>query len=277
MRIPLAMLIPMLISVTQAPSVPASHAVPIFGDECAVPPGFSPPFVRVYRFANGGRLVFVAVRHKDAPTQAMLKAAFVRYHPDKALVEGIGSSRRDDAERRQRLLAYADDRLATGEPDEVATTIKLAASAQVAFSGWDLAPEEEYAAALSAGFTSSDIVGAHLARRRIDPFGTNIGPALAAERQADPAVAVEGFDYPAWYRRSYGDRFIISSGTPCGTGIAAQVVKAETGARNRNAAAVLERTVVAGRTVLIEAGANHWLALDPWLRSIAVAEGAGTA
>lgn len=243
---------------------------PILAEPCAMPADFRLPATHVYRLKGGGTLVFVAVLHGDnGPTRAMLQEDFARYKPGDVLVEGFSSSHSIDPAYRQRMLGYAERRTAAGRPDEVTTAITLAAAAGTAVSGWDLTTAEDYAASVRRGFAIEDVLGAHLLRLRINPFAEPNGTIVDAERREATMVApVERFDYADWYRRHYGTDFVAANGTPCGTGIGADIVRFETAERNHRLVTVLQAHVGPGKIVLIEAGANHWLALKPWLRSI---------
>ena len=263
----------MLLALSPAASLAASTSSPprpVLADPCAPSTDFRPPLTKVYHLKGGGTLVFVAVRHGDDPaTRALLQDAFARDKPTDALVEGFAASRSMDPRYQERMVGYAQRRSASGHPDELATTIKLASDAGASFGGWDMSAAEDYAASVAQGFTLDDVIGAHLIRRHVNPFAGADGGALDSElRDARTVHGIEGFDYAAWYRRHYGDSFDDANGTPCGTGIGASIVAFETAERNRRLIAVLQAHVGPGKTVLIEAGANHWLALRPWLQSI---------
>lgn len=245
-------------------------SAPMLADACVSPADFHPPVTHVYHLKGGGTLVFVAVLHGDnVPTRLLLQDAFARYKPVEALVEGFSSTRSVDPAYRQRMRRYAERRTAEGALDEVVTTISLATAAGARVSGWDMTTAEDYAASTRNGFAIEDVIGAHLIRRKIDPFAPQDGAMLDAElREAGTVGPVGRFDYADWYRRHYGDHFVQANGTPCGRGIGAEIVRFETAARNRRIMAVLQDHLAPAKTVLIEAGANHWLALRPWLRSL---------
>lgn len=256
-----------LVFVSPASGTPVD---PLLVDECAFPAAWSPPFVHVYRLRNGGTLVFVGVRHgDDAPTHASIRSAFDRYKPNLVLVEGVSADKSPDPDYLKFVIDDADQRVQAGHPDEVAYTIKLAADAGVALSGWDRTPAQEYSASIANGFALDDVLGAHLIRRRANPLDGASEAAIRSElRYAAGIKRLDAFDYVAWYHRTYGDQFVQANGTPCGQGIASRIVKFETAERNRHLIDLIGSRVGKGKTVLIEAGANHWLALSDWLRSI---------
>lgn len=258
------------ISLAFIPPAFGNSADPVLVDECALPANWSPPFVHVYQLRAGGTLVFVGVRHgDDAPTHALIKSAFDKYKPNLVLVEGVSADKSTDPAYLKYVTDHASERVQAGHPDEVAYTIKLAADAGVALSGWDRTPAQDYSASIDGGFALDDVLGAHLIRRRADPFDGASDAAIRSElRYAAGIRKLDEFDYAAWYRRTYGDLFVQANGTPCGQGIASRIVKLETAERNRHLIALIGARVGKGKTALIEAGANHWLALSGWLRSI---------
>ena len=199
----------------------------------------------------------------------MIKSAFDQYKPNLVLVEGVSADKSTDPAYLKFVANHANELVQAGHPDEIAYTIKLAADADVALSGWDRTPAQEYSASIAGGFALDDVLGAHLIRRRANPFDGTSDAAVQSElKYAAGIKKLDGFDYAAWYRRTYGDQFVQANGTPCGRGIGSRIVKFETAERNRHLVDLIGSRVGKGKTVLIEAGANHWLALSGWLRSM---------
>ncbi len=106
----------------------------------------------------------------------------------------------------------------------------------------------------------------HLLRAHVDPFGPVPANRLADELRSIPHLRQPtDFDFAAWYRGAYGARLDPMAGTPCGTGPASAIVKFESIARTRNLARLIDANATPGAVVLVEAGANHWLALRDYL------------
>ena len=249
-------------------------AAPALADECSYPDHWAPPFTHAYHLKNGATVVFVATQHSRDPaddTHRLIRAAFDRYRPSFVLVEGAASSKSSTDAYRKFLVAAADRDVSRGSVQETLFTVKLASDRGIGFSGWDFSPAELFAGGLADHLTMADMLGAHLVRARVDPTDT-IGGAQATAREAEYAGTVQSlgpFDYPAWYRKNYGTTFDPTHATPCGGGIAGQVAKDETRRRNINLAGLIDRYATPGGVVLVEAGANHWIAVQPYLRSIA--------
>lgn len=136
-----------------------------------------------------------------------------------------------------------------------------------------MSPHEEYIHGIADGFAIPDVIGAHLLRARQNPFKDVPGAAIQHELAAVPHMRQPAsFDFAGWYRKAYGDRFDPAAGTPCGTGIASQIVKSESVRRTLNIVDLLDGFAKPGKVVLIEAGGNHWLALRQYLASISANE-----
>lgn len=255
-----------------APGGQAEAVVPPLLDECAAPAGFAPPVEHVYHLRNGATLVFIAVVHggtNESPTQQLIRTTFDQYKPSLMMVEAVSSNRSGDPTYQQFIAARAARLFAADRADEIAYSIKIANDASVMVSGWDFTTQEDYQLSASHNFEVADIVGAHLLRRGIDPSAANVADEVATElKYANAAKPIASFDYAGWYRRNYGDTFRPSEGTPCRDGIASRIVKFETAKRNAHLIDLLLANVTPGKVVMIEAGANHWLALRGYLASI---------
>lgn len=244
----------------------------ILGDLCSTPARWKPPLTRAYHLRNGGTVVFVAVEHvKDprSPTIARIRAAFGQFKPGMMLVEGASLQKSADGNYLKFLADTANRQYAAGRIQENMYAVKLAADNQVRYMGWDLSPHEEYVADIANGFDIGDAIGAHLLRDHLDPFGAPSSAVLQAELDSVPRVRQPaGFDYGAWYRVHYGDSFDPTAGTPCGKGIASRIVKFESVRRTLNIVRLVDTYAGPGSVVMVEAGANHWLALREYLTSI---------
>lgn len=247
-------------------------APPALANECAYPAGWAPPFTHVYNLRNGATVVFIATEHTRDPADAthrQIREAFDRYHPGYVLAEGIASSKSSNDKYRKFLIDQATRDLQIGSIQETLFAIKLASDRGTAFSGWDFSPDELYAGGLADHLMMDDMLGAHLVRAKVDPADT-VGGIRAVTRETGYAARVQPlgpFDYAGWYRKNYGAAFDASHASPCGGGIAGQVAKDETRRRNLNLVNLIDRYATPGVVVLVEAGANHWLALRGYLQS----------
>jgi len=257
-----------------APELDPGH---ILGDLCATPDPAAFPSTHVYRLANGGTIVFVAVAHVgDAKSPArkaeILKSisdAFDRYKPDMVLIEGASSRKSADSQYIAFLADTARRAFSTGNIEENLFSVKLASDRGVTFSGWDIAPHEEYIDDIADGFDVPDAIGAHLLRARQNPFATPSSSVIQREVSAVPTVRrPDHFDFTGWYRKTYSDTFDPRAGTPCGTGIASRIVKDESIRRTLNLMTLLDSYAQPGKVVMVEAGGGHWLALQHHLTSI---------
>lgn len=251
---------------------PASPDAPVSHNMCDAPAGWVKPFTHTYHFRNGATVVFVGVEHSDEladDTHRLLNAAFETYKPRFALIEGTSSAKSAFAWYRKDIAALATQRTTAGSASENLYAVKLAVDAGAQFSGWDFSPDQDYKLLINDGFAIEDVLGAHLLRAKVDPFA-GATAASSVERQMRYAATtqpVPRFDYAAWYRRAYGTTYDPANGTPCGSGIASRVVADLSYRRNLNLAGLIATHAMPGETVLVEAGANHWLALKDWLSS----------
>lgn len=267
------LLLSLLPALTPAMAIdPHGAAAPVSPDMCTTPPDWAPPFTRTYRLQDGATVIFVGVAHSQDLTDAthrQIRAAIERYKPAFVLVEGASSAKSVSAWYRADLANAARQKTEAGSAPETLYAVALAVANGAQFSGWDFSPDQDYRVMVDDGFTLEDALGAHLLRGHVDPLA---GDAAAGEvaRQVHYAAMVRpiaGFDYAGWYRKAYGDRYDPSAGTPCGTGIASRAVRDLSYRRNLNMVSLIERHAVPGQTILVEAGANHWLAVRDWLRS----------
>ncbi|WP_010186329.1 hypothetical protein [Sphingomonas sp. PAMC 26605] len=253
---------------------PSPDAIASVGDLCTPPRDWAPPFTRLYHLRNGATLVFVATLHTKDPrsaTHAQIKTAVAQYTPDTILVEAASADKSASDAYLAFLATRAERQLADGHIQENLYAVTLARERHVRYRGWDLSPNDEYVGDIAAGFDFRDAIGAHLLRAHVDPFGAPAPAALDSELAAVPAARrPERFDYAAWYRAAYGPTFDPAAVTPCGTGVASAIVKAESVRRTQLLAAQIDATAKPGTVVLVEAGANHWLALRAYLASIAL-------
>lgn len=248
---------------------PAAAGPPVVASQCDAPPGFAPPFTRVYQLRDGRTLVFVAVHHGRDPGDAshrLIAEAIDRFAPGLVYIEGIDTGS-PAAIAFQRTAAERQSH--SGAIGESLYAVKLAGDRGIAFASWDYRPDEAMRYDVAQGFALADIVGAHLLRAGADPAE----PKEETARRRDLGYAarvgaIDGFDYGAWYRRHYDVPFAAANATPCGTGIAADVLKAESDARSARLAERVMHPVGHARVVMVEAGANHWVALQAWLRRL---------
>lgn len=259
-----------------APELDPRHVV---GDLCAKSEDAIFPSLHVYRLRNGGTIVFVAVAHViDAKSteqkENILKSVadgFDQYRPDMVLVEGVSLQSGDDARYAAFVVDAAQKKFVSGDIGENLYAVKMAADRKIKFLGWDMSPHEEYIHGIADGFTIPDVIGAHLLRARQNPFKEVYQAAVQRELNSVPHMRQpDSFDFPGWYRKAYGERFDPTAGTPCGTGIASQIVRDESVRRTLNIVDLLDSYARPGKVVLIEAGGNHWLALRQYLASISV-------
>lgn len=196
---------------------PAQSAETVVGDLCAPPADWHPPFVRDYRLSNGARLIFVAVTHASdpaSPTHVLLRQAFAMARPGIILVEGVSATKSADAGYRTFVTERATRAAASGRIGENLYAVKLAAERGLTWSGWDLTPGEGYSIDLAAGYAIEDVIGAHLLRVRVDPFGPSAATQVEAERASVPRDRQPArFDYAGWYRERFGARFDPALGT----------------------------------------------------------------
>ena len=239
---------------------------------CTTPPGWAKPFTHVYHMRTGATLVFIGVEHSADladETHRQIRDGFDAYKPDLALVEGVSSTKSAFDWYRRDIAALAGRDAEAGSVPENLYAALLATQHGAKFSGWDFSPDQDYAAILADKFDIHDALGAHLLRSRVNPFGgeTSANEVERQIRYASMAGSVGSFDYADWYRRTYGDTFDPVNGTPCGKGVGSVVVNDLSYRRNLNLTALIEKNATAGHTILVEAGANHWLALKDWLSS----------
>ena len=257
-----------LLTLAASPATGQTSRDPV-GDLCAARADIAVPATQVYHRRNGATIVFVAVAHEhdaQSPSAQAIKAAFDRAHPTIVLVEGASADKSADSAYRAFLSQRAADQFAHGHIQENLYAVKLATDAKTAFSGWDMSPRDEYRADIDAGYDIRDALGAHLLRAHVDPFGPVPANRLADELRSIPHLRQpKDFDFAAWYRGAYGARLDPMAGTPCGTGPASAIVKFESIARTRNLARLIDANATPGAVVLVEAGANHWLALRDYL------------
>lgn len=245
---------------------------PVSHNMCAAPVGWSKPFTHVYHLRNGATLVFVGVEHTQDQadeTHRQIKAAFDTYKPGFVLVEGTSATKSVFEWYRNALAKEANERTIDGHASENLYTVKLAVDTGAQFSGWDFSPDQDYKTLIGDGFTITDALGAHLLRSHDNPFSEE-SSARAVERElryASTVVPITSFDYATWYRQAYGEAFDPSNGTPCGQGIGSKVVNDLSYRRNLNMTSLIEAHALPGKTILVEAGANHWLAIKDWLES----------
>lgn len=244
---------------------------------CATPSGWSKPFTYVYHFRNGATLVFIGVEHtenQEDDTHLQIKAAFDKYKPSFVLVEGTSATKSVFEWYRDALAKDAKERTEDGHASENLYAVKLAADAGANFSGWDFSPDQDYKVLVDDGYTINDALGAHLLRSHINPFSVE-GSGRDVERQiryASTVRPVSSFDYTAWYRNNYGETVDLNNGTPCGNGIGSKIIDDLSYRRNLNMVSLINSHALPGRTILVEAGANHWLALKDWLYSRSISE-----
>lgn len=261
------------LALAASPATSQTPARDPVGDLCASHAGIALPTTQVYHRRNGATIVFVAVEHEhdaQSPSAQAIKAAFDRFHPTLVLVEGASADKSADPAYRAFLSQRAADQLAQGHIQENLYAVKLATDAKTAFSGWDLSPRDEYRVDIDAGYDVGNALGAHLLRAHVDPFGPVPADRLAEEVRSIPHLRQpQDFDFAAWYRGAYGPRLDLMAGTPCGTGPASAIVKFESIARTRNLVRLIDADATPGAVVLVEAGANHWLALRDYLDGLA--------
>ena len=243
---------------------------PVSRDMCTMLAGWVRPFTHVYHLRNGAILVFVGVDHTDDltdNTHRELKTAFERYKPTFALIEGTSSTKSAFDWYRRDIAGLAKQRTDGGAVSENLYAVTLAVSGGAQFSGWDFSPDQDYKVLVDDKFAIEDALGAHLLRSKVNPFGSEATAENVARqvRYATTVQPVAEFDYPAWYRRAYGERYDPINGTPCGDGIASRVVSDLSYRRNLNLTGLIDAHAIPGQTILVEAGANHWLALKDWL------------
>ncbi len=250
----------------------APTIAPVSHNMCVAPVGWSKPFTHVYHLRSGATLVFVGVEHtqdQDDETHRQIKAAFDTYKPTFVLVEGASATKSSFEWYRNALAKEAKERTVDGHASENLYAVKLAVDTEAQFSGWDFSPDQDYETLIGDGFKITDALGAHLLRSHDNPF-SEASTARAVERQiryASTVVPITSFDYAAWYRHAYGETFDPNTGTPCGRGIGSKVVNDLSYRRNLNMTGLIEAHALPGQIVLVEAGANHWLALKDWLES----------
>lgn len=253
---------------------PNAGTDPRLGDLCAAPSQWAPPFTHVYHLRKGGTVVFVAVEHTSdasSPTFAMIKAAFEHYRPGQVLIEGVSLEKSADDRYLTFLRERAVKAFVAGRISENLYAIYLAVENGSRYSGWDLSPHDEYIDDIIKGYAVPDMVGAHLLRRHVDPFASAASAAVQEEIMSLPHLRQpDNFDYASWYRGAYGDVSDLSAGTPCGKGIASRIIRSESERRTLNIANWVADAVKPGMVVLVEAGANHWLALRDHLNAISV-------
>lgn len=233
----------------------------------------------VYSLRNGGKVVFVAVDHAvDATSDAdrsstrhMIMNAFDEYRPDFVLIEGTSKESTRNAEFRKLLIEKSHAALADQTIQENMFALVIAADRDIDFSGWDLSPRDEYRSDLAAGYTVEDAIGAHLLRERYNPFTISPDISAAINRQIryiPPAKQPPIFDFESWYRKTYGNNYDKMNGTPCGVGVASEIVNYESIMRTENLANLIDTHTLNGKTLLVEGGSAHWAALRSYLDTI---------
>lgn len=253
-----------------AATAPASH------DMCTTPAGWAKPFTHVYHLRNGAKLVFVGVEHTDDitdETHRQIKAAVEHYRPGFVLVDGVSSAKSGFDWYLKDIANLARHRTDGGAASENLYAVKLALDSGAHFSGWDFSPDQDYKVLVEDKVAIADALGAHLLRSKVNPFDRE-SAASSVERQvryAATVAPVASFDYAAWYRQAYGEQYDPANGTPCGKGIGSRVVKDLSYRRNLNLTSLIEAHAQPGQTLLVEAGANHWLALKDWLATRSLA------
>ncbi len=58
------------------------------------------------------------------------------------------------------------------------------------------------------------------------------------------------------------------NGTPCGVGVASEIVNHESIMRTENLANLIDTHILNGKTLLVEGGSAHWAALRSYLDTI---------
>lgn len=255
-----------------AANVPATLPARSFGNECASFGALPPPFTHSYMLRGGGKIVFVAVAHGSdprSPTFTQIRDAIGQSNVAFVLVEGASSAKSASDAYLRYLSDTATRRLAEGKLGENLYAVKLSDDKGIKFAGWDLSPDQLYGDSVRNGFALPDIIGAHLLRSKVDPFDPKSAPQIQAElRYAAQYGDTSSFDYATWYKTMYGMTVDLTAGTPCGPGVASKIVKYETKMRNENLVSVLQSLAGTSGTIVIEAGAAHWLALNGYLASI---------
>lgn len=249
---------------------------PVSQDMCTTPAGWAKPFTHVYHLRNGATLVFVGVEHTDDltdETHRQIKAAVEHYNPAFVLVEGVSSAKSAFDWYLKDIANLARQRTEGGAASENLYAVKLALDSGVPFSGWDFSPDQDYKVLVEDKFAIADALGAHLLRSKVNPFDRESAASTVESqiRSAAKAAPVASFDYAAWYRQAYGEQYDPANGTPCGKGIGSRVVKDLSYRRNLNLTSLIEAHAQPGQTLLVEAGANHWLALKDWLATRSLA------
>lgn len=257
--------------------VATSNHDPVVGDLCARTDAVALPATHVYHLRGGGEIVFVAVTHvidtkdpvKRAAIYGAITSAIEQYRPDLVLVEGASAQKSSDESYISFLVSAAQQQAMSENFAENLFAVKVSADKGIKFAGWDMSPREEYIVDISGGYDIPDVIGAHLLRARQNPFKSPSQSAIEREVQALPMrVQSDPFDFAAWYRTMYGEVFDGRNGTPCGSGVASQIIRAESIRRTRTLANLLLADAKPGKVVMVEAGAAHWLALRAYLDSI---------
>ncbi|WP_153006142.1 hypothetical protein [Sphingomonas sanguinis] len=257
-------------------SIKSKKIAPVSRNMCIAPSGWVRPFEQIYHFRNGATVIFIGVEHTNDlndETHRQIRDSFEKYKPSFVLVEGTSSAKSEFKWFRDDLAKLAKERVQEGAASENLYAVTLAVGFGAQFSGWDFNPDQDYKVLIEDGFTVPDALGAHLLRSHINPFLQD-GGVRAVERQLRYAATIRpitSFDYLAWYRQAYGNEFDINNGTPCGKGIGSRVIDDLSYRRNLNLAGLIDRAALPGKTILVEAGANHWLALKDHLQSQSVA------
>lgn len=270
----LATLLPLT---AQAETDGPNQIAPVSHNMCITPSDWTKPFEHVYHFRNGATVIFIGVEHTsdlNDETHRQIRESFEKYRPSILFIEGTSSAKSDFQWYRNDLANLAKERVQQGSASENLYAVKLAVDAGAQFSGWDFSPNGDYKTLVDDGFSISDAIGAHLLRSHINPLSQE-GVASAVDRQLRYAATIQpvtSFDYRYWFHKAYGDKFDSNDGTPCGKGVGAKVIDDLSYRRNLNLASLIDGAALPGKIVLVEAGANHWLALRDHLRSQSISD-----
>jgi|UPI000580956A hypothetical protein len=251
-------------------------------DPCAPAAGRDqPPYLAL--FSSGPKQIgFLAAMHtQDAssPTFRLISRSFERLQPKIVVVEGVPT---EEGLSPARLSNRGFVRRRGGQYGENMQAAYEAEARDIPVIGGEPAQSTLLQAHVEAGADGADVFAAYLLRYLRGAFLAR-RPGGADDQLRDlqrrllptlgQSLGVTDFDIFQWYRASYGvlpaaDSELAERGSPCGPGIASEIVARETRLRNEHLLRLIEALSGAYPSVLIVYGAGHFDALAPALRDL---------